>query len=81
MSIGNNKAVEFRNGEQEPTADFPEYSLWAAVLLATVEDLKDDQTKAAAEAWFTSTSREIGTFLWICEALGLNANAVRRSVR
>jgi hypothetical protein len=54
--------------------------LWAAVLLATVEDLKDIHTKAAAEAWFNSTSQEVGTFLWICEALGLDANAVRRSV-
>jgi hypothetical protein len=80
MTIGNNNAVEFRNEEQEPRAVFPEYSLWAAVLLATVEDLKDIHTKAAAEAWFNSTSQEVGTFLWICEALGLDANAVRRSV-
>ena len=82
MSIGYSNAVEFRNEEQQPRAAFPEHSLWAAVLLVTVEDLNgDEQAKAAAKAWLDSASREIGSFLWVCEALGLNANAVIRSVR
>jgi hypothetical protein len=79
MSIGNSNAVEFSNEEQQPSIQSREFSLWSAVLLVAIDDLTvDGEPKRSAEAWFHSTSREIGSFLWCCEALGLNVNAVKR---
>ena len=82
MSIGYSNAFEYRTEEQPLSHHSREYSLWSAVLLGAIDDLEGDgETQAAAKLWFNSPSRHIGSFLWLCEALGLNASAVRRTVR
>jgi hypothetical protein len=81
MSIGNSNAVEFANEEQQPSIQSREFSLWSAVLLVAIDDLTaDGEAKRSAEAWFHSTSRETGSFLWVCEALGISASAVLKAV-
>jgi hypothetical protein len=34
-----------------------------------------------AAAWFGSSREDVGSFLWICELLGLNADLVRTKVK
>jgi hypothetical protein len=79
MSIGNSNAVDFSNDAQQSSIQSREFSLWSAVLLLAVDDLTaDGEPRRSAEAWFNSTSLEIGSFLWCCEALGLDIKAVKR---
>lgn len=58
--------------ETEPT---PEQRLWVAVLEQAVEDLRRHCPKA--KAWFRATSEEPGSYLWICEVLGIRAERFR----
>ena len=64
---------------------------WAAVLTLSIEDAAKgpteqelaDYTKVRIEdarAWFDSDSEEPGTFLWVCNMLGLEAAGVRKEV-
>ncbi|MFZ0931920.1 MAG: hypothetical protein WAN11_25200 [Syntrophobacteraceae bacterium] len=39
------------------------------------------RNKRNAAAWFGSSCEDVGSFLWICELLGLNADLVRAKVR
>ncbi|MBC8457979.1 MAG: hypothetical protein H8D67_08295 [Deltaproteobacteria bacterium] len=62
--------------------------LWAAVLIGAIEDVKklavtkshDSVSKEEAKAWFQSDSKEIGSFLWICEIFNLDHDCVRTSI-
>jgi hypothetical protein len=39
------------------------------------------RNKRNAAAWFGSSCEDAGSFLWICDVLGLNADLVRAKVR
>ncbi len=39
------------------------------------------RNKRSAAAWFTSSREDTGSFLWICDLLGLNADRVRAKVK
>jgi hypothetical protein len=57
--------------------------LWASVMRTAADDLhtKNDDNRVKARAWFDSESVEIGTFLWCCDILDLNAQAVRQGIK
>lgn len=58
----------------------PEVDLWLAVIDQAIGDLSDPDLCNAAAEWFTSTSDQPGTFLWICEQLDFDAPAVRSAL-
>jgi hypothetical protein len=63
--------------------------MWASVVRTAADDLfnakkKFDPKKRyymgpadAARAWFTSEEDGVGSFLWVCDILDLNAQAIR----
>lgn len=59
-----------------------EHELWLAVILQAAEDLtgKDPRLRKFARAWFESTTRTPGAFLWICDYLELSASWFRRQL-
>lgn len=66
----------------------PEKDLWLAVLEDAIGCyLKIGETKRAkrfrreTEDWFISDDNFIGTFLWICDVIGLNADYIRKGIR
>ncbi len=79
------------------TNSAPEYELVAAILLRAVDDLcgvrlpgcKNDldrrqletNLRRAAQRWFEAERRTAGSFLWCCELLGLDPQAVRRNLK
>ena len=56
-----------------------ERDLWAAVLDLAFEDLADTATGDGTRLWFESDNYEPGSFLWICDHLGLDVSATRRA--
>jgi hypothetical protein len=59
-----------------------ERGLWAAVLQLAAVDLTSANARLSrpARAWFESTKRGPGSFLWICDHLEINASWIRRRV-
>ncbi len=69
-----------------------ERNLWASVLEKAIEDLNVTETKhemnnnyeqfwqRKAAAWFRSSVKDIGSFLWICMILDLDSDVVRSLV-
>ena len=56
--------------------------LWAAVLEQAIQDFNRGYFYAEnARAWFESESEEIGSFLWICRMLGVDAERTREILR
>lgn len=64
-------------------------ALWAKVLLEAYEDLKTQRKiktlrtfndRQEIQNWIMSNKIEIGSFLWICQALGLNTNRIRQKM-
>lgn len=60
----------------------PYMRLWLAVLLNACRDAdsRDYNTAQPAIEWACSQSREIGSFMWICAALGLRDYRIRREL-
>jgi hypothetical protein len=56
-----------------------ERDLWAAVLGVAFEDLGDTAMGDRTRLWFESDDYEPGSFLWICDHLGLDVSATRRA--
>jgi len=61
--------------------------LWSAVMEQAVEDLTLNgfnrntiRIKHEVIRWFKSSNRGVGTFLWICEALDLDAQCILKGV-
>ncbi len=64
-----------------------EVELWRAVLLRSAEDLAGRDAAAAPEkrrhaqlrarAWFSSHEFSVGSFLWVCDIVGLDADYLR----
>ena len=54
--------------------------LWVAVINLALDDLTSTKTplKTRARAWFLSSNRDPGSFIWVCDYLGLEPTAVRR---
>lgn len=73
-----------------PELTTPERQLWAAVLLRAIKDIAGLNTylppvvrtcvQRSAKTWIESPVCGPGSFLWICDRLGLDAEAVRRQV-
>lgn len=67
----------------------PEKSLWAGMLLRALNDAAGVQLMESkkyanliqrdARAWFSSPRFTTGSFLWICDVLNLDPDAVKRS--
>jgi hypothetical protein len=57
-------------------------NLWLAVINLALDDLTATKTplKRSARAWFLSSNRNTGSFIWVCDHLGLEPTAVRRLV-
>jgi len=84
----------YRTDTPRPSLAVPERRLWAAVLEAAVDDARgvstrrvtsktwgrDWQGHTPALAWFAAPSAQVGAFAWICAALDLEADAVRRAL-
>ena len=59
----------------------PEQTLWSSVLSLAIQDLSGPGLVAKpARAWLTSRSTSLGSFIWICDQLGLDPAAVRQNV-
>jgi hypothetical protein len=59
----------------------PEQTLWGSVLALAMQDLSGpDHLAKPARAWFASKNTSLGSLIWICDQLGLDANAVRQKV-
>ncbi len=59
----------------------PERKLWAYVLLQAHTDLSGREPGArSARLWFCSRDDSIGSFIWICNHLSLEPDAVRQRV-
>jgi hypothetical protein len=65
--------------------------LWASVVRTAADDLFTNKpvlprrhcyvgSTIAARAWFSSENAEVGSFLWICDILDLNAQAIRSAL-
>jgi len=67
-----------------------ERRLWASVLIQAIRDLagyivvpnKRDRARVQyhARVWFTSNNRNVGSFLWICDELGVEPSWIRRKM-
>ena len=70
--------------EGNPSITSPEAELWAAVLTQAIDDLHGMRLlpviRRSAECWFQSKNHDLGSFLWICDFLGLAASSVRASI-
>jgi hypothetical protein len=65
-----------------------EKRLWAAVLIQAIKDLAGftlidnardrPRLQKLARAWFASNNHELGSYLWICDELGLSPSWLRR---
>lgn len=80
-------------GRLRPKQATPELRLWFASFQTGLEDLKDGGRNAGdgpaqkvlrrerALAWLESGSEGIGSFIWMCEALGLNPGLLKARLR
>ncbi|MEO5340384.1 MAG: hypothetical protein H7837_07705 [Magnetococcus sp. MYC-9] len=55
----------------------PEIDLWASVIQQALADLDNPRYRREAEGWLESDSLEPGSFLFICDALGLEPDRIR----
>ena len=65
-----------------------EKRLWTAVLIQAIKDLAGftlvdsehdrERLKRFARLWFASDNHDLGSFLWICDELGLSPSWLRR---
>ena len=55
-------------------------NLWLTFITLAIADLTatKEPLKRSARAWFLSSNRDPGSFIWICDRLGLEPTAVRR---
>lgn len=56
--------------------------LWAEVIRQAYDDVghKDPRIRRDASDWFMSERREICSFLWVCDMLGLDPGRIRKRV-
>ncbi|MBF0585266.1 MAG: hypothetical protein HQL80_13680 [Magnetococcales bacterium] len=55
----------------------PEADLWASVIQQALTDLSNPRYRREAEDWLNSQELEPGSFLFICDALGLDPGKIR----
>ena len=57
-----------------------ERNLWIAVFSQALDDLTLTENGYArdARAWFLSSDQSAGSFIWVCQCLGIDPSAVRR---
>lgn len=67
---------------ETPNPSQAERDLWATVMLDAVDCLssRSKRLRAEARAWFASNDVGVGTFLWVCAALELSADDIRRNL-
>ena len=74
-------ARAFSNEGPQSSTESPELALWASVFATSLDDLQYSQkTRRSALAWIDSLNREVGSFLWTCTVLDMDASAVRKSL-
>ena len=56
--------------------------LWASVVRKAADDLfSKNGDRDKARAWFASESIQMGSFIWCCDVVDLNHEAVRDSIK
>jgi hypothetical protein len=66
-------------------------ALWAAVLIRAYDDYwgkltnwgeynRERRVVDEARRWFTSDRKGVSSFLWVCEVLGLDPEAIRKRI-
>jgi len=77
---------------QELVRDFGYKALWIGVLMRAIADAEcgsnwndysyysHSKYRENAITWFRSESRDVCSFLWVCDLLGLSAGRVRKMV-
>lgn len=70
-----------------PTADREVLSAIFAARLSLIQKTEDEAAEEArvlrrrAIMWFSNNSQVVGSFMWFCDKLDLEAGAVRRAVK
>jgi len=54
-------------------------ALWAKVLLQAKEDLLKNN-RQEIQNWLINNKIEVGSFLWICQILNLNATKIKQKM-
>ena len=57
-----------------------EEHLWYQVLIYALRDLAKHKRKAKARFWFNSPHKTVGSFLWVCKIIGLQAEEIRDTI-
>ena len=58
-----------------------EKDLWAAVLDRAIEDLRSDKEHHSAMYWIGNRKNTgVGSFLWVCDTLGFDADKTRDKI-
>lgn len=73
----------FFDSGQSALADCPETALLCAVLedaFACLDDAQHPDVRAEARRWFFSQSRDVFSFLALCELLDLDAEQIRAAI-
>lgn len=80
--IGFHLRVEAGEVDEPFDAGAPYRNLWASVMAQALNDLRDHSPaiQGWARAWLYDDSANARSFVWICNLLGLNPEAVRERV-
>ena len=57
--------------------------LWIAVLKQAIKDSQRDAKSSIvrSQLWFYHDSKEVGSYLWICDILNLDPESIRSSIK
>ena len=66
--------------QQSTNSTQGERDLWSAVIELSIHDLASRFDAGASRAWFCSSDTGVGSFLWACDAVGLDHEAARDKI-
>lgn len=71
--------VEYDDYVRGGVGGSPEGALWAAVLHLAMRDLESTRASVALSArrWVNSDEQRVGSFVWVCDMLGIEPATVR----
>ncbi len=81
------KEISKINDSRQKTecAEMHQYKLlWSSVLKQAIEDLTNRNSLIKRQAWqyvLNKRTHEIGSFIWICDLLHINADKVREKLK
>lgn len=81
FSISRGVAAKFKTDDRVVRIECGEVVLWREALLEALLDLRrSERPRREALPWFTADCCGIGSFIWVCEIIALDASAVWRSL-